>query len=99
MFVKQIKPTYRKNTKKHGRIYHGYKAHITTDKNGMIKYFIFDTAKVHDSKHIDQLTQNEKFEIYADSAFMNKERKKDQKKKVFFSRLFRGACAVKKINA
>jgi len=63
------------HTKKHGRIYHGYKAHIATDKNGMIKDFVFDTAKVHDSKHIDQLTQNEKFEIFADSAYMSKLRK------------------------
>ena len=65
------------HTKKHGRIYHGYKAHIATDKNGMIKDFIFDTARVHDSKHIDALIKNEKTAVFADSAYMSKVRKKE----------------------
>ena len=72
-------------TKKHGRTYHGYKAHIATDKRGMIKDYVFDTAKVHDSKHIDQLIDNEPRAteeepeaggaVYADSAYMDKNRK------------------------
>ena len=64
-------------TKKHGRTYHGYKAHIATDGNGMIKDFIFDTAKVHDSKHIDALIEGETQEVFADSAYMNQQRKQD----------------------
>jgi IS5 family transposase len=39
-------------TKKHGHIYHGYKGHIATDCNGMIKDYRYDTASTHDSKHI-----------------------------------------------
>lgn len=36
------------HTKKHGRIYHGYKAHLATDPNALIKDYRLDTAKVHD---------------------------------------------------
>lgn len=55
-------------TKKHGRTYHGYKPHIATDTRGMITDYVFDTAKVHDSKHIDQLVEGELEAGYADSA-------------------------------
>ena len=63
-------------TKKHGKIHHGYKAHIATDRNGIIKDYRFDTARVHDSKHIDDLTSDEQHSIWADSAYMDSERKK-----------------------
>jgi IS5 family transposase len=62
-------------TKKHGRIYHGYKGHISTDRNGMIKDYRFDTASTHDSKHIDDLIENETHSVFADSAYMDKARK------------------------
>jgi IS5 family transposase len=64
-------------TKKHGRTYHGYKAHIATDVNGMGTDYVFDTAKVHDSQHIDQLIEHETSggAVYADSAYMDRQRK------------------------
>jgi len=62
-------------TKKHGRVYHGYKGHIATDRKGMVKDYRFDTAKAHDSKHIDDLVENEKHGVWADSAYMDKKRK------------------------
>jgi IS5 family transposase len=62
-------------TKKHGRTYHGYKAHVATDRHGLIKDYVYDTAKVHDSKHMDQLIEGEKKSVYADSAYMDKDRK------------------------
>lgn len=62
-------------TKKHGRTYHGYKAHIATDTRGVITDYVFDTAKVHDSKHMDQLAASESKAVYADSAYMDKARK------------------------
>lgn len=62
-------------TKNHGTLRHGYKAHIATDTRGMITDWIFDTAKVHDSKHIDQLTESEKTAVYADSAYSSRERR------------------------
>jgi IS5 family transposase len=62
-------------TKKHGRLYHGYKAHIATDTQGMIKDYRFDTASVHDSQHIDDLIEHETDSVFADSAYMNQKRK------------------------
>ena len=59
-------------TKKHSRVYHGYKGHIATDLNGMIKDYRFDTASTHDSQHIDELAEDEKHSVFADSAYMNK---------------------------
>ncbi len=63
-------------TKKHGTVHHGFKAHIATDRNGIIKDYRFDTAGVHDSRHIDDLTTDERHSIWADSAYMDSERKK-----------------------
>jgi len=62
-------------TKKHGHTYHGYKGHIATDRNGMIKDYRFDTASMHDSKHIDDLIEDETHSVFADSAYMDKKRK------------------------
>lgn len=56
-------------TRKHGRTYHGYKAHIASDGNGLITDCTFTTAKVHDSTQIDQLTVDEDKAVLADSAY------------------------------
>ena len=63
-------------TKNHGTLRHGYKAHIATDTRGMITDWVFDTAKVHDSNHIDRLTAGETKAVYADSAYSSKERRR-----------------------
>jgi IS5 family transposase len=70
-------------TKKHVRT-HGYKAHIATDLNGMIKDYRFDTAKVHDSQHMDDLIEDENHSVFADSAYMDKDRKSELEKKGIF---------------
>ena len=62
-------------TKKHGQTYHGYKAHIATDRRGVITDYVFDTARVHDSRHIEQLIEGENRAVYADSAYMDGDRK------------------------
>lgn len=62
-------------TKNHGTLRHGYKAHIATDTRGMITDWMFDTAKVHDSQHIDTLTKDETLAVYADSAYSSKDRR------------------------
>jgi len=41
-------------TKKHGKTHHGYKAHIACDLSGVITDYKVTTAKVHDSKCIDE---------------------------------------------
>ena len=71
-------------TKKHGRVYHGYKGHIATDGNGVIKDYCYDTASVHDSRHIDELAEDEKFGVWADSAYTDKKRKAALEKRGVF---------------
>ncbi len=71
-------------TKKHGRLYHGYKGHIATDFNGMVKDYRFDTASTHDSRHIDDLVENEKDSVFADSAYMDKKRKAELERRGVF---------------
>jgi len=63
-------------TRKHGKTYHGYKGHVATDPRGIVKEYRYDTAKVHDSRHIDDLIEQEKTAVYADSAYMDKDRKR-----------------------
>jgi IS5 family transposase len=70
--TKQKTATY---TKKNGCTHHGYKAHIATDGQGLIKDYVYDTASVHDSKHIDQLIEGEQNAVFADAAYMEKKRK------------------------
>lgn len=64
-------------TKKHGRTYHGFKAHVNVSTDRLITDYRFDTAKVHDSRHIDDLIQGETQAVYADSAYMAKHRSED----------------------
>jgi IS5 family transposase len=62
-------------TKKRGRAYHGYKAHVATDTRGMVKDYRVTSADEHDSKRFDELTEDEKKAKYGDSAHMDKKRK------------------------
>src|SRR5258705_8321208 len=55
-------------TKKNDRTYHGFKSHIATDRRGIVKDYRFDTAKVHDNRHIHALIRKEKSLVVADSA-------------------------------
>lgn len=61
-------------TRKGGQIHHGYKAHVNTSIDCFITDYIFDTASVHDSRHIDQLIEGETQAVYADSAYMDRKR-------------------------
>ena len=61
-------------TAKAGQIRHGYKAHAATDTRGIITDYVFDTAKVHDSRHMDPLTEAETKAVYGDSAYMDRRR-------------------------
>jgi len=62
-------------TRNHGTLRHGYKAHLATDTRGLIVDWVFDTAKAHDSRHIDALTADETLAVYADSAYSSKPRR------------------------
>lgn len=63
-------------TKKHGRTYHGYKGHIAVDRSGIITGCAFSTAKEHDSRRIDELTQEESKAVIADSAYSSAARRR-----------------------
>ena len=62
-------------TKNHGTLRHGYKAHLATDARGVITDWVFDTARPHDSNHIERLTRDEGVAVYADSAYSSRERR------------------------
>ena len=62
-------------TKKHGRTYHGYKGHIACDLSGIITDYRFGTAREHDSRHIDDLTIDERKAVIADSAYSDRSRR------------------------
>ena len=62
-------------TSKRGRKYHGFKFHINSDRNGMIKKATTTTAKDADIKELDYLTEDEKAYVTADSAYMSKANK------------------------
>lgn len=65
-------------TKKNGRNYHWYKAHIqTTKKWDFVMNTTYTTAKIHDSQLADILmTWDEAEEAYWDSAYISKDRVK-----------------------
>lgn len=73
-------------TKKHGRTYHGYKAHVAVDGDGMITDYRFDTAAPHDSRHADELMANEPDggSVFADSAYMDAKRQAALEKRGIF---------------
>ena len=57
-------------TKKHGRSYHGYKLHAAVDQgSAIITDLVTSTAKDHDSRYIDELTEDERRAVFADSAY------------------------------
>jgi IS5 family transposase len=62
-------------TKKHGRSYHGYKGHLATDRSGIVTDFAFSTASHHDSRYIDQLTEQETKAVLADAAYADQDRR------------------------
>mgnify|MGYP001036227006 CR=1 FL=1 len=72
-------------TSKKGIKYHGYQIHIGTDRAGIIKDIKTTTAKVHDFKVTDDLTKDETKAIFADSAYMSKERKRILRDKGIFA--------------
>jgi len=78
------------HTKKHGRVYHGYKAHVATDPNALIRDYRLDTAKVHDIQHFEALTEDEQSAAFADSAYRDtKRRKKLEDRGVFYGVIHR----------
>jgi IS5 family transposase len=61
-------------TFKGGRVYHGYRAHVATDRKGIITDYVYDTACVSEHEHFDHLARNEHKAVFADSGCRSRER-------------------------
>lgn len=61
-------------TAKNGWAYFGYRAHIATDPNGIIKDYVYDTARESEHTHFDYLARQETKAVYADSGCRSKDR-------------------------
>ena len=61
-------------TVKGGRSYHGYRAHIATDRRGIITDYVYDTASVSEHEHFDHLARNEHKAVIADSGCRSRDR-------------------------
>jgi IS5 family transposase len=61
-------------TVKGGRPYYGYRAHIASDRNGIVTDYVYDTASVSEHEHFDHLARHEKMLVIADSGCRSKQR-------------------------
>ena len=61
-------------TAKGGRAYHGYRAHISADRRGMVTNYIYDSAKVSEHTHFDALAEHETRAVFADSGCRSRDR-------------------------
>lgn len=61
-------------TFKHGRPYNGYRAHVATDKRGVITDYVYDTAREPEHTHFDRLAAGEQKAVYADSGCRSRAR-------------------------
>lgn len=57
------------STRMYGRTYFGFKGHIATDTQGLVKDYRFDTAATHESKYFNALTRNERVAVWADKGY------------------------------
>ena len=64
-------------TKKNDTSYHGYKMHTATDTSGLITGVVVSTASHHDSRHIDELVEDETRAVFADSAYSDAQRREE----------------------
>lgn len=68
-------------TSKHGVPHHGYKGHIAADLTGIVTGYRFTTAREHDSRQIDGLTVNERKAVFADSAYSDRRRREELRRR------------------
>ena len=63
-------------TRKSGRSYFGYKAHLAVDEgSGIIRRAILTSAKIYESEVADDLVMGDEAAVYADKAYEHKERR------------------------
>lgn len=59
---------------KGGRPYHGFRAHVASDRRGIVTDYVYDTACVSEHTHFDHLARNEHKAVFADSGCRSKDR-------------------------
>lgn len=69
-------------TRKNGKSYYGYKAHVAVDQgSGLIRKAILTPAKIYESEVADLLICGDEKAVYADKAYEKKERRQDLKQR------------------
>ncbi|WP_312283820.1 IS5 family transposase [Candidatus Igneacidithiobacillus taiwanensis] len=89
-------------TKKHGKSYHGYKFTVSVDrKHKLIRNWVADTAKVHDSQHLEAVLDdwNTSAEIYADKGYVGAEREERLQEQGYRPQIQRKAKQGKPLSA
>ena len=72
-------------TKKNGKTFHGYKAHVGEDTEGhFIEDVIVTSATTPDCEAFDDLTKNETRAVFGDKAYVNKAKKHEFRKRGIF---------------
>lgn len=72
-------------TKKNGKTFHGYKAHVGSDTKGhFIESVIVTSATTHDNEAFDDLVKDETRAVFADKAYVDMEKKRDFRKRGIF---------------
>lgn len=81
------------HTIKRGKLYYGYKGHISMDEDSeVIKELEFTKASVHDSDVFEELVKYDEEAVYGDKGYSNKKRReKLQKRGIFDGILTRGS--------
>ncbi len=65
-------------TKKNGKTFHGYKAHVGSDTKGhFIENVIVTSATTPDNEAFDDLVKNETKAVFADKAYIDQKKKRD----------------------
>lgn len=59
---------------KGGRVYHGFRAHVATDRRGIVTDYVYDTASVCEHAHFDHLARREGRAVFADSGCRSRAR-------------------------
>lgn len=72
-------------TKKNGKTFHGYKAHVGGDTKGhFIEDVIVTCATTPDNEAFDDLTKNQTKAVFADKAYIDQKKKRDFRKRGVF---------------
>ncbi len=86
-------------TKKNGKTFHGYKAHVGTDTEGrFIEDIVVTSATTSDNEAFDDLTKDETKAVFADKAYVDKKKKHDFRTRGVFWGVLDRASGTRKLS-